>query len=241
MGFGSRTGIGIDREIPGIMPDRQYYVDRRGYYAPGFVVNNSIGQGDVAVTSLQLAMAYAVIANGGTLYQPQVVREIVDLDGKTVKENLPKIRYELEADVHHLELVREALSHVTEPGGTASGLHWRRDQPEVSEWVRKSGIKIGGKTGTAQVVRLAKNIAHIRPEDEEYMRRDHAWFVGMAPALDPEVVVVTMTEHGGFGGSASAPVVARVIKAYYDHVRGRGHYAHLLEGEDVDTSHEELE
>ena len=53
--------------------------------------------------------------------------------------------------------------------------------------------------------------------------------------------VVVLENFGGFGGSASAPVVARVIKAYYDSVRGRGHYAHLLEGEDVDLSHEEDE
>jgi penicillin-binding protein 2 len=209
------------------MPDGNYYRRTRGYLAPGFVVNNSIGQGDVAVTPLQLAMAYAAIANGGTLYKPQLVREVVDLNGNAVATNDPVVRYELEADQHLLELVREALSHVTEPGGTARGLLWRRDQPEVSKWLRESGIIIGGKTGTAQVVRLAKNIAHIDPEDVDYWQRDHAWFVGMAPATDPEIVVVTMTEHGGFGGSTSAPVVARVIKAYYDHVRGRGYYGHL--------------
>jgi penicillin-binding protein 2 len=223
-GFGSRTDIGVDREIPGIMPDRKYYVDRVGYYAPGFVVNNSIGQGDVAVTPLQLAVAYAAIANGGTVYRPQLVRRVIDVAGNVVREEEPKVRSRLEAEAHHLELVRESLSHVTDPGGTASGLLWRQDQPEVSEWVRAAGVKIGGKTGTAQVVKLAKHIAHVRPEDVDYWQRDHAWFVGMAPAENPEIVVVAMTEHGGFGGSTSAPVVARVIKAYWDHVRGKGFY-----------------
>lgn len=230
-GFGSLTGIGIDREIPGIMPDRQYYIDRVGYYAPGFVVNNSIGQGDVTVTPLQLAVAYAAIANGGTVYQPQLVRQIVDVEGELIEHKEPIVRARLEADAHHLELVRESLSHVTDPGGTASGLLWRRDQPEVSEWLRTSGIKIGGKTGTAQVVRLPKHIAHLKPEEVDYWQRDHAWFVGLAPAHEPEIVVVAMTEHGGFGGSTSAPVVARVIKAYWDHVRGQGFYADRVDKE----------
>ena len=94
MGFGSRTGIGIDREIPGIMPDGNYYRRTRGYLAPGFVVNNSIGQGDVAVTPLQLAMAYSAIANGGHVYRPQLVREVVDAGGETVVQNEPVVRYE---------------------------------------------------------------------------------------------------------------------------------------------------
>ncbi|MFZ9886364.1 MAG: penicillin-binding protein 2 [Myxococcota bacterium] len=230
-GFGAKTGIGIDREIPGIMPDRKYYIDRTGYYAPGSIVNNSIGQGDVAVTPLQLAVAYAAIANGGTVYQPQLVRQVVSARGEVVEEKRPVVRSVITGEEHHLALVLEALAHVTEPGGTASGVLWRQDQPEVSEWLRTSGIRMGGKTGTAQVVRLSKNVAHLKPEEVEYWQRDHAWFVGMAPAEKPEIVVVVMTEHGGFGGSTSAPVAARVIKAYWDHVRGRGFFADRVDPE----------
>lgn len=223
MGFGSRTGIGIDREIPGIMPDKAYYERRLGYYTPGLVVNNSIGQGDVTVTPIQLAMAYAAIANGGAVLKPQIVREVID--GDVVERNVPEVKAYLHADAHLLELVRESLSHVTEPGGTAAGLMWRRDLPELSQWLRESGVKIGGKTGTAQVVRLSKNIAHLDPEDVAYEQRDHAWFVALAPADQPEIVVVVMTEHGGFGGSMSAPVAAQVVKAWYESVRGHGRYA----------------
>ena len=71
----------------------------------------------------------------------------------------------------------------------------------MSEWLRTSGVTIVGKTGTAQVVRLSKDVAHLKVEETEYLRRDHAWFVGFAPYDNPEIVVVTMTEHGGFGGS----------------------------------------
>ncbi len=225
LGFGSKPGLGVDREIPGIIPTTAYYQKRFGNRSPGLVINSSIGQGDVTVTPLQLAMAYAAIANGGITYRPQMVHEVRDPDGNVIVHFSPERRSDLGVGADLMHEVRTALSHVTEPGGTAVGLRWRRDMPELSQWVRESGVVIGGKTGTAQVVRLSKSVAHIDPKDVPYEQRDHAWFVGFAPAEDPEVVVVTMTEHGGFGGSMSAPVTAAVIKAYYDHVRGQGRYA----------------
>lgn len=230
LGLGERTGIDVDGEIRGIMPDRAYYKKRRGYYVPGFVVNSSIGQGDVAATPLQLAVAYAAIANGGTVFQPQLVREVRAADGAVLEQRGAIVRAELASSpemAQHLEDVRRSLGHVTDRGGTAYGLLWNRDMPDVSAWLRTGEVRIAGKTGTAQVVKLSKNVAHLKPEEVEYAQRDHAWFVGFAPADNPEIVVVTMTEHGGFGGTASAPVVARVIKAWYDHVRGQGRYADL--------------
>lgn len=214
-GFGTRSGIGIDREIPGIMPDRAYYVKHFGAYTPGLVVNSSIGQGDVTATPLQLAMAYSAIANGGRLLQPRVVRAIVEEDGTVRDEFGADLRWPINVSDEDLAAVRESLSHVTEKGGTAYGLQWRRDMPEVAKWVRDGSVVIGGKTGTAQVARLPKHIAHIDPEDMEYELRDHAWFVGFAPAEDPEIVVAAMTEHGGFGGSMSAPVVAKIMHAWF--------------------------
>ncbi|MCP4498382.1 MAG: penicillin-binding protein 2 [Deltaproteobacteria bacterium] len=218
-GFGSHTGIPLDREIPGIMPDIAYYKKHFGAYTPGLVVNSSIGQGDVTVTPLQLAAAYAAIANGGMLYRPQIVRAVVDENGVVIDEIRPDLRWPLDVPEDGLTAVRRSLSFVTEKGGTASGIRWRRDMPQMSKWVREGGVVIGGKTGTAQVVRLAKTVTHLKPEDVDYAQRDHAWFVGFAPADDPEIVVVAMTEHGGFGGSMSAPVVAEVMRVYFE--RGR--------------------
>jgi penicillin-binding protein 2 len=64
------------------------------------------------------------------------------------------------------------------------------------------------------VVRLQKSVEHLRPEEVPYHQRDHAWFVGFAPVEDPEIVVVALTEHGGFGGTASAPVAVSVIRTW---------------------------
>ncbi len=227
-GFGARTGLDLDKETPGIMPDREYYVRRFGAYTPGLVVNNSIGQGDVTVTPLQLAVAYAAIANGGTVYKPQLVRETRDADGNTVAIHDPVVVAELGIDEAQLALMKEALAHVTDPGGTASGLLWRRDRfADVSQWLRESGVTIVGKTGTAQVVRLSKSVQHVEAKDVPYEQRDHAWFVGFAPYDNPEIVVVTMTEHGGFGGSTSGPVTAAVLHRWFTDVRNQGRYEDL--------------
>ncbi|MES2503281.1 MAG: penicillin-binding protein 2 [Myxococcota bacterium] len=225
LGFGRKTGVELDMEIPGIMPDRPYYMKRLGYYAPGLVVNSAIGQGDVTVTPLQLAVAYDAILNGGMIYKPQLVREIRGVDNNLIEMKKPVLVDHLKESQASLELVKEGLSHVMDPGGTASGLLWRGDLPELSKWLRESGIKIGGKTGTAQVVRLSKAIKHIDPRLVDYLQRDHAWFVGFAPVDKPEIVVVAMTEHGGFGGTTSAPVVAEMVKTWYEKVRGKGRYA----------------
>ncbi|MBM4281614.1 MAG: penicillin-binding protein 2 [Deltaproteobacteria bacterium] len=226
--FGSRTGIDIGGESPGIMPDRAYYLRRFGAYTPGLVVNNAIGQGDVTVTPLQLAVAYAAIANGGKVMKPQVVRQVVDAQGNVVLDHAPVQVADLGLPAHDLALLKEALAHVTEPGGTASSLLRRNDRyADMSAWLRESGLNIVGKTGTAQVVQLSKKVKHVRAEDVAYEQRDHAWFVGFAPEDVPEIVVVTMTEHGGFGGSTSGPVTAEVLRTWFTKVRGHGRYTEL--------------
>lgn len=226
--FGARTGIDIGGESPGIMPDRAYYLRRFGAYSPGLVVNNAIGQGDVTVTPLQLAVAYAAIANGGKVMKPQLVREIIDEYGNVLEEYTPVQVADLGLTPDVMALMNEALAHVTDPGGTASGLWWRRDRyAAMSQWLRDTGTVIVGKTGTAQVVRLSKSVAHVRAEDMPYEQRDHAWFVGYAPRENPEVVVVTMTEHGGFGGSTSGPVTAEVLRAWFTGTRATERYAEL--------------
>jgi penicillin-binding protein 2 len=226
--FGARTGIDIGGESPGIMPDKAYYVRRFGAYTPGLVVNNAIGQGDVTVTPLQLAVAYAAIANGGKVMKPQLVRSVLDARGVVVEDHAPVQVADVGLSAHDLSLLKEALAHVTEAGGTAAGLLSRHDRyADMSAWLRESGMTIVGKTGTAQVVQLSKKVKHVRAEDVAYEQRDHAWFVGFAPYDRPEIVVVTMTEHGGFGGSTSGPVTAEVLRTWFTKVRGRGRYADL--------------
>ncbi len=215
-GFGRKSGIALDGEVPGLIPTREYYASKGGGYRRGYVVNASIGQGDVIATPLQLANAYAALVNGGDLFRPRIVHEVRDATGLVTQSFIPEVIDHLDIKESDLEEIRRSLSYVTRAGGTAYSLRDVEKYGDLARWVRKSGVVIGGKTGTAQVVSLSKNIDHLDPEAVEYHKRDHAWFVGFAPIQEPEIVVVAMTEHGGFGGSASAPVVANVIRKWHE-------------------------
>lgn len=217
LGFGSKTGISLLGETPGILPTREYYKKRFGYVAPGSVVNISIGQGELTVSPIQMAMAYAAIANGGNLFEPQIVKEIINEQGDTIKKFDPVIKSHLGDSSSNFDEILHGLSFVTEPGGTAYGLRYNPDHADIAKWLKDENISIVGKTGTAQVVKLAKNIKHLMVVDQvPYEQRDHAWFVGLYPKEKPKIVIVVMTEHGGFAGSTSAPVAVRLMKKWHE-------------------------
>ena len=203
LGLGAPTGINVVAEVPGIIPTVAYH-DRvtPGGYTKGMAINSSVGQGDVNVTPLQLVRAYATIANGGTLYQPQVVRRIETLDGQVIQEFEPKVMRRVEIPPEHRQLAIEGLTDVVNaPGGTA----YR---------ARLKDIKMAGKTGTAQVKRLGA--VRLKAASMDYWARDNAWFVAFAPVEDPEIAVVVINEHAGFGGTEPAPTAAAVIQKYFD-------------------------
>jgi penicillin-binding protein 2 len=201
LGLGAPTGVGVVAEVPGIMPDSAYH-DRvtPGGYTKGLALNSAIGQGDVNVTPLQLAVVYATVANGGQVFRPQMVRRIEKPDGTTRQEFQPQVVRDVELDVEHRQLVLEALSAVVnEPGGTA----YRSRLPD---------IKFAGKTGTAQVTALGK--VRLKKESMAFWQRDHAWFAAIAPVEEPEIAVVVLNEHGGHGASDAAPTATAIIRSY---------------------------
>jgi penicillin-binding protein 2 len=198
-GFGVKTGIGINPEARGRMPTRSWYTRRyKEAFRGGFTLLSSIGQGATTVTVLQLALAYAALANGGTLYQPQVVRSIETSDGTVVQDFPPRVRRLIEPDQQQLAMVKNALEGVvTDKDGTA-----------YKE--RTAGVDLAGKTGTAQV-------SHVTPRGVDpgkiwYFNRDHAWFSGYAPSRSPEIAIVVLVEHGGGGGKNAVPIAMRVVR-----------------------------
>ena len=203
LGLGAPTGIAVVAEVPGIMPDSAYH-DRvtPGRYTKGMALNSAIGQGDDNVTPLQLTMLYAAVANGGTLYRPQLVRRTETMDGQVMSEFKPEVVRQVAIDPEHRRLLVSALSAVVNvPGGTAYG-------------VRLKGIEVAGKNGTAQVARLGA--VRRKKEHMDYWERDHAWFAAFAPADKPKIAVVVLNEHGGHGGSDAAPIAMAVIQRYFD-------------------------
>src|SRR5262249_6798239 len=144
------------------------------------------------------ALAYAALANGGTLYQPQLVRSIETSDGTIVQEFPPRVRRMVGVDSEQLALVKDGLEGVVnDPKGTANK-------------VKLEGVDMAGKTGTAQVTHITPR--GVDPERIWYFNRDHAWFAGYAPARSPEIAIVVLVEHGGGGGKNAVPVAMRVVR-----------------------------
>ncbi len=159
----------------------------------GDAVNFSIGQGDTLVSPLQLATMYAAIANGGTLYKPEVARAIVTPTGKVVKEFTPVVNGKIPATSSDLEFLHRALRSVA-TRGTAAGLF------------ANFPVAISGKTGTGQV--LGRN-ANGSAKD------DTSWFASFAPSDKPQYAVVMMVSQGGFGASVSGVGVKDIYTALF--------------------------
>lgn len=189
-GFGRITGIEIEGEKAGLVPDPQWSLETRGTpWYPGETISVAIGQGPVLVTPLQMATMMAAVANGGYRAIPHVARQ-----GRALSE-LEPIGVEREA----LDAVRDALMAVVMEKGTGARAH-------------VPGLEIAGKTGTVQVVRQA---TWIKSEDLPYPQRDHAWFASFATAGDKQLVVVVFVEHGGKGSQAAAPLAKKLYEIYF--------------------------
>ena len=204
LGLGDRTGIGINTETSGFIPTYGWYAEHYGnQFRGGFTLNEAIGQGNTRVSLIQLALAYAAIANGGTLYVPELVERVSSPDGAVIEEFPPRIRRHASVSPQDLQVVIDGLyGVVNDPRGSAYGA--RID----------GGIRIAGKTGTAQVEHHATAIDEEHPEENWYESRSHAWFAGFAPVDNPELAIVVLVEHGGYGGKNAAPIAIQALDEY---------------------------
>jgi penicillin-binding protein 2 len=201
-GFGSRNGIDIDGELPGIMPSQEWKQRRfkQKWYA-GDTISVSIGQGYWLSTPLQLATATAILANGGTQVTPHLLKEVVNAKTGERRAYKPPPQAQMTFKPENLQLVRQAMVDVLKPGGTAA--------------LAGAGASylIAGKTGTAQVIGMKQGEKYdARKIDERH--RDHALFVAYAPADNPKIALALLVENGGGGGGTASPI-AREIFDYY--------------------------
>jgi penicillin-binding protein 2 len=202
-GLGLPTSLGLNGDAAGVVPTKQWYEEHMGRYKLGFATNASIGQGDVEVTVLQMAMAYAAIANNGTLYVPQVVERVDAPDGHTIVSFDPKVAHQLKTPQSIVDTWKKGMWKVTnEPGGTAYD-------------AGHSELPILGKTGTAEVKKHHRTTDDERDVADWHPNAAHAWFAGIAPVDDPEIAVVVLVEHGGGGGKNAWPVARQVIESYF--------------------------
>jgi len=211
LGLGRPTGIDLPNDLPGLVPTPEYrdkgfaeytrckaeekptpeeisfgecgFLDRP--WSVGDNVNLSVGQGDLAASPMQLAVAYAAVANGGKVVQPRLGQRIEDSSGRPLQElEAPRAR-KLDIDPAHRQAILDGLrAAASEPGGTSTDVF------------AGFPIPIAGKTGTAE---------------KGGGRADQSWYAALAPYPDPKYVVVTTFEAGGFGAETAAPAARAII------------------------------
>ncbi len=187
-GLGAPSGLDVGGEKPGLVPDPEWSLRERGdRWYPGETISVAIGQGPLLVTSLQVATLMATVVNGGQRVVPHLSRE----------QALPAVDSGLDPDA--LAQVREALRAVVEERATGAA-------------ARVPGLTVGGKTGTAQVIRQK---TWVDSKDLPYEKRDHAWFASFAADDRRRLVAVVFVEHGGKGSTTAAPLAKLLYEIYF--------------------------
>lgn len=186
-GLGKKTGIDLDGESEGNVASEEYKlkVFHQDWYL-GETFDASIGQSYTLTTPIQMAMVYSAIANGGVRYKPYVVSRIDNLDGTPMKIFAPVSLGSIPVSKTNLGYISEALRKVMTKEGTGGFIF--NNYP----------IPIAGKSGTA-----------------ETNGGENGWFIAYAPFDKPEIVVVAFFEHSGFGSQSAAPVVKKMMDAYF--------------------------
>jgi len=187
--FGTPTFIDIPQEVSGIVPTKEFMDDKFGEngWTEGNLLNMVIGQGDVLVTPIQMARFAAILATNGKVITPHLVRAI---------ENIATGDWDyVSADTTHITAISEEVFHIIREG------MWRVVQGDrgTARGSRLPGIEYCGKTGTAQ-----------NPHGE-----DHGWFIGFAPAENPQIAFAVLVEHGGTGGGSAAPIAREVLREFF--------------------------
>jgi penicillin-binding protein 2 len=193
-GLGEKTGIDLPAEVEGLIPtpawrNRLYaekLTDRP--WSAGDNVNLAIGQGDLQADPLQMAVAYAALGNGGTIVTPHIGQDVESVTGRVLEEIRPSPRREMDISPAVQNTIMTGLTRAAmEPEGTS--------YPVFGNFP----FAVAGKTGTAE-----------RPNQP-----DQSWYIVLAPAKNPQIVVAVTIERGGFGVDTAAPVAARMLEQYF--------------------------
>jgi penicillin-binding protein 2 len=193
-GLGERTGIDLPSEVDGLIPTpawrnrlyQEHLTDRP--WSVGDNINLAVGQGDLEADPLQMAVAYAALGNGGTVVTPHLGDDVESVTGKVLQEIRPAPRRHLDINPTTRDTIMGGLTRAAmEPGGTSYPVFGHFKFP------------VAGKTGTAQ-----------RPNQP-----DQSWYIVLAPARNPQIVVAVTLERGGFGVDTAAPVAARILEHYF--------------------------
>jgi len=205
-GFGAVTGIDVQGEGKGLLPSREWKrAAREEPWYPGETIIAGIGQGFNVVTPLQLANAVATLANGGKRYQPRLLYAAKRADDERAQRVRAPVALQVPIkNPQDWQLVLDGMDRVVNgTRGTARAI------------ALDSRYRIAGKTGTAQVFKLAKGETYKASEIAEQLR-DHALFIAFAPFENPRIAIAVIVEHGGGGSKVAAPIARQTLDAWLD-------------------------
>lgn len=213
LSFGDLTGIDLPFEQQGLVPDREWFqlnqqnqtklVREEGGWSGGDLMNIATGQGALSVTPMQMAVAYAALINGGTVWEPRVVDSVRDSENNLLFTNVPSAADKIDFRPGLVDELKADLNRVVNSEtGTAKKAFERFCDDDVPDDECAALQEVGGKTGTAEIFQADEDAAEI----------DTAWFVGAAPLSDPRWVVAVVIDQGGSGGKVAAPTARRILQ-----------------------------
>lgn len=224
-GFGATSGIELSDEVAGIVPgiDWKEKVFPGNFWSIGDTIVTTIGQGYDLVTPLQLCNATAAVANGGTLYKPTLVHQLLDDAGNVVRGPQATVIRKLPIDRQHINIAREGMKmnvdwHRQGDPNQVRGLvapkydEQGRPIPGTEQFPMPPGIDAGVKTGTAEY--------GTETDDDGLLLRAHAWCAAFAPYNNPEICVVAFVEGGSASARIAAPVANGMLNAWFARKRG---------------------
>jgi penicillin-binding protein 2 len=211
-GIGQKTGIELNREIAGTMPNSAWKKATLGEeWQPGENLSTAIGQGFVNVTPIEMVVGYNAIGTEGKVVRPFLVKKIIDQEGHILKENFPQVLRDLQQTQPNGIRISEENFKVVKEGMrlVANGAHG------TGRWWKIPGIEMAGKSGTAQVAGFSADQIYASCMSRPIQMRHHGWYVAYAPADKPEVTIAALAEHACHGNVGAAPIVRDVFLAYF--------------------------
>ena len=210
LGIGRKSGVDMNGEVSGLMPSAKWKKDTLGEeWQPGENLSIAIGQGFVLTTPLQMAVAYNAIGTEGLVVKPMLIKKVMNSANKVEAEYQPTVIRDLSVpggevyiDKRVFRTVKEGLRQVVNgERGTARGS-------------KLPFIEMAGKTGTSQVMSFSADQIYTTCESRPKKQRHHGWFIGYAPAENPEIAFGILAEHSCHGSSGAAPVAREIVRAY---------------------------
>ena len=203
-GLGQNLAVDIPEATLGLMPDPAWKEKNKNLpWFPGDTVNIGIGQGDILVTPLQMALVASIFANRGRIIPPKMVKS---QKMSQVESGLKMVEGLEDGDWERMIAAMEDVVHLGNQGFRRNGTAWAHIGQDIS-------YRMAGKSGTAQVVEIKQGEEYSEEELEE-AEKNHAWFIAFAPVKSPKIAVAVLIENGGGGSSVAGPVARKVLDSY---------------------------